>query len=155
MFLTVQLLALYFSPCILSPPLLVHTVPHTFHLLITYNYRYLLLLTKYLSYFILCNHVYVMSKLGQLRTYLNLMTTRHNSCLSLQKKIIISITYPLKSLLGILKFLLVLSVKNLGITLECHLTMNESDVSVGHPSSTRQIHLWRVLDFQLGSPPDG
>ena len=35
---------------------------------------------EYLSYFTLCSHV--MSKLWQLRTCLNLMTTRQNSCLS-------------------------------------------------------------------------
>ena len=37
---------------------------------------------KYLSYFTLCSHAYVMSKLGHLRTCLDLMTTRHSSCMS-------------------------------------------------------------------------
>ena len=38
-------------------------------------------LIKYLSYFTLFSHSQVMSKLGKLRTCLNLMTTRQNSCL--------------------------------------------------------------------------
>ena len=45
-------------------------------------YRCLLPRIEYLSYFTPCSHVYVMSKLGQLRTCLNLRTTRQNSCLS-------------------------------------------------------------------------
>ena len=45
-----------------------------------YNYRCLLPLIKYLSYLTLCSHVYEMSKLGQLRTCLSLMTIRRNSC---------------------------------------------------------------------------
>ena len=39
-------------------------------------------LIKYLKYYTLCSHALVMSNLGQLRTCLNLMTTRQNSCLS-------------------------------------------------------------------------
>ena len=42
--------------------------------------------TKYPSHFTLCSHVYVMSNLGQLRTCIDLMTTRHISCLSLLKE---------------------------------------------------------------------
>ena len=61
-------------------------------------------LIEYLSYFTLCSHVYVMSKLWQLRTCLNLMTTRQNSCLSPLKELSISITYLLQSLLEMLKF---------------------------------------------------
>ena len=53
---------------------------------------------EYLSYFTLCSHVYVMSKLGQLRTCLNLMTTRQNSCLSHLIELSISIAYLLLSL---------------------------------------------------------
>ena len=59
---------------------------------------------EYLSYFTLCSHVCVMSKLGQLRTCLGLMTTRQNSCLPPQKELGISITYLLLSLLVMLKF---------------------------------------------------
>ena len=57
-FIRVQFLALFFSPCILSLclPLLTHTLSYTILLLITYNFR-CLLLTKYLSYFILFSHV--------------------------------------------------------------------------------------------------
>ena len=82
-FLRVQFLALYFSPCILSLflPLLTHTLSYIIHLLMTYNYRCLLPQIEYLSYFTLCSHAYVMSKFGQLRTCLNLMTVRQNSCL--------------------------------------------------------------------------
>ena len=52
-------------------------------------------LMEYLSYFTLCSHVYVMSGLGQLRTCLNLLTTRQNSCLSPLKELSFSITYLL------------------------------------------------------------
>ena len=58
-FLRVQFLALYFSPCILSLclPLLTHTLSYIIHLLTTCNYRCLLTLIEYLSYFTLCSHV--------------------------------------------------------------------------------------------------
>ena len=58
-FLSVQFLALYFSPYILSLclPLSTLTLSYTIHLLMTYNYRCLLPLIKYLSYFTLCRHV--------------------------------------------------------------------------------------------------
>ena len=84
-------------------------------------YRHLL--TKYPSYFTLCSHVYVMSKLWQLRTCLNLMTARHNSCLSPPKELSTSIAYLLQSLLAMLKFPSN-CVKNSGFTLDYHLTMN-------------------------------
>ena len=65
-FLRFQFLALHFSSYILSLclPLLTHTLSCAIHLLMTYNYRCLLPLTIYPSYSTLCNHVYVMSKLG-------------------------------------------------------------------------------------------
>ena len=58
-FLRLQLLALCFSPCILSPclPLLTHTLSYIIHLLMIYNYRCLLPQIEYLSYFTLCSHV--------------------------------------------------------------------------------------------------
>ena len=58
-FLRVQFLALYFSPCILSLclPLLTHTLSYIIHLLMTYNYRCLLPKIEYLSYFTLCSRV--------------------------------------------------------------------------------------------------
>ena len=76
-FLRVQFLALCFSPCILSHclPLLTHTLSYIIQFLMTYNYRCLLPQIEHLSYFTLLSHVYVMSKLGQLRTCLDLMTT--------------------------------------------------------------------------------
>ena len=57
-FLRVQFLALYFSPCILSLclPLSSHTLSYAIHLLMTHNYRCMLPLIKYLSYFTLCSH---------------------------------------------------------------------------------------------------
>ena len=122
----VQFLALLSSPCKLSLclPLLTHTLSYATHLLMTCNYRCLLPLIEYLSYFTLCSHVLVMSKLGKLRTCSNLMTTRHISCLSPLRELSISITYLLQSLLVMLKFHLKQYVKNLGITFDCHLTMN-------------------------------
>ena len=105
-FLTVQFLTLCFSPCIFSLylPILTHTLSYTIHLLMTWNYRCLLPLIDYLSYFTLCSRAYVMSKLGQLRTCFNLMTIRQNSCLSPLIELSISITYLLLSLWVMLKF---------------------------------------------------
>ena len=60
-------------------------------------------LMKYLSYFTLCSHVCVMSKLGQLRTCLNLMTRIHNLCLSPLIELSISIAYLLQSQSAMLK----------------------------------------------------
>ena len=105
-------------------PLLIHTVSHTIHLLMTCNYRCLLLLTKYLCYFNQRTHVWVMSKHGQLSTCLNMMTTRHCSCLSPQKELSISIAYLLQSLFGNAQIPFKQSVKNLSFALDCHLTMN-------------------------------
>ena len=62
-----------------------------------------------------------MSKLGQHRTCINLMTTRNSSCLSPLREQSISITYLLQSLW---EMPIKQSVTNLGITLDCHLTMN-------------------------------
>ena len=78
-------------------------------------------LIKYLSYFTLCSDVYVMQWLGQLRTCLNLMITRKNSCMSPLKELSIYIPYLLQSLSAIS---FKQSVKNLGFTLDYHLTMN-------------------------------
>ena len=105
-FLRVQFLALFFSPCILIPclPLLTHTLSYTAHLLMTYNYICLLPLMEYLSYFPLCSHVLVMSKLGQLRTCSNLMKIRQNSRSLPLKELSISIAYLLQSLSTMPKF---------------------------------------------------
>ena len=65
-----------------------------------------------------------MSKLGQLRTCLDLMTERQNSCLSPLIDLGISITYLLLSLLVMFKYSFKQSVKYLGFTFDCHLTMN-------------------------------
>ena len=96
-----MLFTMYIKPCL---PLLTHTLSYIIHLLMTYNYRCLLPQIEYLSYFTLCSHVLVMSKLGQLRTCLNLMTVRHSSCLSPLKELSISIAYLLPSLWVMLKF---------------------------------------------------
>ena len=71
-----------------------------------------------------------MSKLGQLQTCLNLMTTRQNSCLSPIKELSISISYLLLSLLVNAQIPFKQSVKNLGFTLDCHLTMNAHDSNI-------------------------
>ena len=66
-----------------------------------------------------------MSKLGQLRTCLNLMTTRQNSCLSPLRELSISIAYlPTSITIGNAQIPFKKYVKNLGFTLDCHLTMN-------------------------------
>ena len=58
-FLRVQFLALFLSPCILSHclPILTHTLSYIIHLLMSYNYRCLLPQIEYLSYFTQYSHV--------------------------------------------------------------------------------------------------
>ena len=68
--------------------------------------------------------------LGQLRTCFNLMKTGQNSFLSPPKELRISMTYLLRSLSAMLKFLSN-SVKNLGFVLDCHLTMNAHVSNIG------------------------
>ena len=85
-------------------PLLIHTLSRTIHLLKTYNYRCVFPLTKDQSCFTLLSHVYLMSKLGQLRTCFDLMISRKISCLLRQNRLTISITYLLQSLLIMLEF---------------------------------------------------
>ena len=122
--LMVQFLALCITPCIsrLCMTLSTHALSYTIHLLMTYNYRCLLNLMKYLSYFTLCSRVYVMSKLGQLRTCLDIMT-RQNSCLSpLKTKHLHNM--PTSITIGNAQIPFKQSVNNLGLTLDCHLTMN-------------------------------
>ena len=89
----------------------------------TYNYRCLLPLMKYMSYFTLCSHVSVMSKLGLLRTCLctydkaefMLVTSKRTKHLH---------TLPSSITIGNAEFPIKQSVKYLGYTLDCHLTMN-------------------------------
>ena len=66
-----------------------------------------------------------MSKLGQLRTCLNLMTVRQTSCFSTRRDLSISITYlPTSITISNAQIPFKQSVKNLCFTLDCHLTMN-------------------------------
>ena len=104
--LRVQFLTLCFSPCILSLslPLFIRTLSRSIHLLMSCNYR-CLPLTNYQIYFTLSSNVYVISKLGQLQTCLNLTTTRQNSCLPPPKELCISIIYVLQSLLVMFSYL--------------------------------------------------
>ena len=123
-FLSVQFLALCFSPCILSRCLLLltHTIMH--HSFANdLQLQMCTPLMKYLSYFTLCSHVLAMSNLGQQQTCLNLMTTRQNSCLSSLRDLSISITYLLQSLSAMLKFPSK-NLKNLVFTIDCHLVIN-------------------------------
>ena len=64
-----------------------------------------------------------MSNLGHLRTCLNLMTTRQNSCLSHLKELHLH-CLPTSITIGNAQIPFEQSVKNLGFTLDCHHTMN-------------------------------
>ena len=124
MFLRVQFLALCFSPCILSLclQLLTHTLSYTIHLLMTYKYRCLLLLMEYLSHFTLYSHVWVkawatanMQKLNDNKTELMLVTSKRTKHLH---------DLPTSITIGNAQVPLKQSVKIMGFTLDCHLTMN-------------------------------
>ena len=125
-FLRVQFLALYFSPCILSLclPLLTHTLSYIIHLPMTYNYRCLLPQIEYLSYFTLCSHcvgdvkawaTVNMLRLNDSKTELMLVTSKRSKHLH---------NLPTSITIGNAQIPFKQSVKNLGFTLDCHLTMN-------------------------------
>ena len=125
MFLRVQFLALYFSPCILSLclPLLTHTLSYIIHLLMTYNYRCLLPQIEYLSYFTMqsCISDVIawatanMLKLNDSKTELMLVTSKRSKHLH---------NLPTSITIGNAQIPFKQSVKNLCFTLDCHLTMN-------------------------------
>ena len=126
MFLRVQFLALCFSPCILSLclPLLTHTLSYIIHLLMTYNYRCLFPLIEYLSYFTLCSHVCVMSKVWTTANMLKLNDSKTELMLVTSKRSKHLHSLPTSITIGNAQIPFKQSVKNLGFTLDCHLTMN-------------------------------
>ena len=87
-----------------------------------------------------------MSKLGQLRTCLNVMTTRQNSRLSHLIELSISIAYLLQSLWEMLK-LPSSCVKNLGFTLDSHLTMNSHVSNIAWTCYFELRHLASICRF--------
>ena len=96
-FLRVQFLALFFSPCIIDS----HSITHR-----SFSDDLQLLMSA-LPYqipngFPLCRHVSVISKINQQPTCLYLTTARQNSCLSPIKELTISISYLLHSMLEFL-----------------------------------------------------
>ena len=124
-FLRVQFLALYFSPCILSIclPLLTHTLSYIIHLLMTNNYRCLLPQIDYLSYFTMQSCISDvkpwatanMPKLNDNKTELMLVASKRTKHLH---------SLPTSITIGNAQIHFKQSVKNLGLTLDCHLTMN-------------------------------
>ena len=126
MFLRVKFLALYFSPCILSLclPLLTHTLSYIIHLLMTYNYRCLLPRDR-ISELLHSMHSCIsdvkvwatanMPKLNDSKTELMLVTSKRSTHLH---------NLPTSITLGNAQIPFKQSVKNLGFTLDCHLTMN-------------------------------
>ena len=115
-------MALYFSTCILSLclPLLTHTLSYIIHLQMTYNCRCLLSKIEYLSYFTLCSHVKAWAtanilKFNDNKTELMLVTSKRTKHLH---------SLPTSITIGNAQIPFKKSVKNLGFTLDCHLTMN-------------------------------
>ena len=86
-----------------------------------------------------------MSKLGQLRTCINLMTVRQNSCLSHLRDLSISIPTSTSITIGNAQIPFKKSVKNLGFTLDCHLTMN---AHVSNITRTCYIELLRLASIR-------
>ena len=79
---------------------------------------------NYLSYFTLCSYAYVMSKLCQLRTCSSSLTTRQNSIFVTSRGTKHLHSLPTSITIGNAQIPFKQSVKNLGFTLDCHLTMN-------------------------------
>ena len=122
----VQFLAIYFSPCILSlcQPLLTNTVSYTIHLLMTYNYRCMLppdKISKLLHSMQSClSDVKAWTtanilKLNDNETDLMLVTFKRTKHLY---------NLPTSITMGNAQIPFKQSVKNLGLTLDCHLTTN-------------------------------
>ena len=120
-FLRVQFLALYFSPSILSLclPLLTHTIIHH-----SFSDDLQLQMSapqiEYLSYFTRYSHVKAwatanMLKLNDSKTELMLVTSNRSKHLH---------NLPTSITIGNAQITFKQSVKNLGSTLDCHLTMN-------------------------------
>ena len=124
-FLRVQFLALYFSQCILSLclPLLTHILSYIIHLLMTYNYRCLLpyRISELLHSMQSCISdvkawaTVNMLKLNDSKTELMLVTSKRSKHLN---------NLPTSITIGNAQITFKQSVKNLGFTLDCHLTMN-------------------------------
>ena len=104
-------------------PLLTHTLSYTIHLLTTYNYRCLLPLIEYLSYLTMQSCIgdvkawatANMLKLNGNKTELMLVTSKRTKHLH---------DLPTPITIGNAQIPFKQSVKNLGLTLDCHLTMN-------------------------------
>ena len=125
--LRAQFVALCYSSIVLRSCLLllIHTQSTIIHLLMTHSCRYLLLLTIFSNHCTILSHVYVMSKLGPLRTCLDLVSTRQKSCLS-HKQITNHLhNLPTSIIMEMLIFILKQSMKNLRYIFDCRLTMNE------------------------------
>ena len=144
-FLRVQFMALCFLPCILSLclPLLTHTLSHTIHLLMAYNYRCLLPQIEYLSYITMQSCIRDvkalttanMLKINDNMTELMLVTSKSSK----------HIHYlPTSITIDNAQILLRQSVKNLGVTLDCHLTMNAyvSNIAKTCYLELRRLHLF-------------
>ena len=120
-------MALCFSPCILSLclPLLTHILSHIIHLLMTYNYRCLLPQIEYIYVLLHSMQSCIsdviawatanMLKLNDNKTELMLVTSKRSKHLHSQ---------PTSITIGNAQIPFKQSVKNLGFTLDSHLTMN-------------------------------
>ena len=140
----VQFLAQYFSPCILSLclPLSTHTLSNTIHLLMTYNYRCLLPLIKYLSNFT-TSHVKAwatanMLKLNDNKAELMLVTSKRTRHLH---------NLPTSITIGNAQIPFKQSVGNLGFTLDCHFTMNAHVSNIARTSYFELHHLASIRRF--------
>ena len=72
----------------------------------------------------------MMSKLGQLRTCLDLTTTRQNSCLSPPKELGISMTYLLQSHSAMLKFPFFNQSINIFFLQKCHSQIQQKNTEM-------------------------
>ena len=124
-FLRAQFLALCFSPCILSLclQLLTHTPSYIIHLLMTYNYRCLLPLIEYLSYFTMQS---CMSDVKALATanMLKLNDNKTELMLDTSKRTKQDHNLPTSITMGNAQITFKQCVKKFSFTLDCHLTMN-------------------------------
>ena len=140
-------MALYFSPCMLSLclPLSTHTLPYTIHLLMTYNYKCQLPLDK------ISELLHTMQscisdvkglatanilKLNDNKTDLMLVTSKRTKYLR---------NLPTSMTIGNAQFPFKQSVKNLGSTLDCHLTMN---AHVSNIARTSYFELCRLASIR-------
>ena len=139
------------SICRFCLPLLIHTLSSIMDLLMTHNYR-CLLLTKCPSYVTLCCHIYVILTLGQLQTCLSLVTQdKTHACHLARNKYLHNL--PTLVIIENAQIPSKQSVKNLSFTFACHLTTNEHVYTAAWTCNSNLRRLTSIRRYLTNAAP--